>query len=360
MGRLEPLRGLLACLRGELPERPNWSNIIALANRTLCSPMVAIRLLEAGRFPDLPEDLRIFLQEILTRNERRNRQLLKQLGEAAASLGEIGVRPVLLKGTAWLARANEQERGARMLADLDLIVPPAHFQAAIEQLGRLGYRLDAPVPRPNVPAVLSRPQDAATIDLHSEYGGATTLLCRFKDLARHGAPVALPGSTALLPSRIFQVAILLLHDQLKGRDYLRGRIDLRHLIDIHSLATGFDDRQWDELERLFTDGYARVAVRTQLLTARKLLGLEVPDRLVSGLRPRLQYRRRMIQARWPATALPLTLLSLLDPCYLDARRAWRNADVSTMEPTDNPQPAQFLPRRTSIMRLLLRRELGKV
>lgn len=354
MARPDPLHGLLACLRGELPRGPDWAAIIALANKTLCSPMMAARLSHAGRLPDLPADVRGFLDEMALRNGERNQRLLAQLGEASAVLDADGIRPVLLKGAAWLARAAPQDRNARMLADLDLMVPADRYFAAVDQLCGIGYRLEVPATRPDVPAVLWRSKDAATIDLHSDYGSPATLLYHHEDLARDATPVTLGAGTALLPSAVACVAVLLLHDQLKGRDYLRGRIDLRHLLDIQFFAASFEEEDWTTLDRLFIKAYPRQAMRTQLLTARKLLAMEVPDRLVRGVRPRLQYARRRVQRRWPGLAPILTLLSLLDPAYLVARRAARRMTAG------DASEAGGLPRRASLFRLFLRNELGKI
>ena len=355
VARLDHLRGLLACLRGEVPAAADWPAIIALGNKTLCSPTVSARLSEAGRLGDLPPDVRLFLAEMEERNAVRNTRLLAQLDEAAAVMNALAVQPILLKGTAWLAYAAPQERPARMLADIDLIVPADRFDAMVEQLRGIGYRTESRDIEPGVPAVLSRPQDAATIDLHSEYGSPSTLFYCFENLACGAAEVALPGSTVLLPSPVACTAILLLHDQLKGRDYLRGRIDLRHLLDIQSFTAQFDEARWAELNRLFGSAYARNAMRTQLLTARKLLGMKVPRALTRGVRARLQYGRRMIQLRWPGTTPLLTLLSLLDPCYLAARRASKRegrGGALMMGPS--------LPRRDSLERLFIRNELGKI
>ena len=354
VGRLDPLRGLLACLRGELPARADWTGIITLANKTLCSPTVAVRLSDAGRLADLPADVRLFLDEMERRNAERNCRLLVQLDEAAAVMNAQGVSPILLKGTAWLAQSPPQQRSARMLADVDLMVEADRFGAAIEQLRSIGYRLETPDLPPGVPAVLSRPQDAATIDLHSEYGSPSTLFYRHADLASAAREVKLPGSTVLLPSPVACTAILLLHDQLKGRDYLRGRIDLRHLLDMQSYTVQFGERDWRELDRLFSSAYARNAMRTQLLTARKLLGMEAPRAVTRGVRARLQYGRRLIQLRWPGTAPLLTLMSLLDPCYLAARRASRRTG------RDGATDEAGLPRRGSLERLFIRNELGKI
>lgn len=358
MKRLDLLRGLLRCLRGELPPEKDWGGIIALANRSLCTPTVANRLREAGRFHDLPGDVQAFLAEILARNEERNRRLFHQLDEAAALLNQIGVQPVLLKGTAWLAGVEVERRASRLLTDIDLMVPAERFHDVIERLAGAGYRLDTPVVRPDVPVVLMRPQDAGTIDLHTEYGGATTLHFGHADLAGDGVFRHLSRGAIHLPSAVAGMAILLLHDQLKGRDYLRGRIDLRHLLDMQGLGAGMDAAGWARLDGLFGSGYARAAARTQLLTARRLLGLAVPDGMIGDVRARVQYRRRMVQLCWPVSALPMTLLSLLDPQYLAARRLWRvrGGDGSAT----GADRSGWLPRWGSVARLLRQKEMGKI
>ncbi|WP_022683560.1 nucleotidyltransferase family protein [Sphingobium bisphenolivorans] len=361
MNRLDHLRGLLACLRGEVPVEDQWMGIIEMANHSLCTPLVASRLRDSGRLPLLPSDVQRFLEEIYGRNEERNQRLYGQLDEAAKLLNDAGIEPVVLKGTAWLAAAAPAKRGDRLLSDLDLLVPPQQIAAAVSRLQGLGYQLEAPHEGPDVPLVLFRLTDAATIDLHSDYGSRTTLHYGHGDIVRDGARHRLAQGTVYLPSTVTSVAILLLHDQLKGRDYLRGRIDLRHLVDIQSLAHGMDAVAWRQLDGLFAAGYARSAARTQLRTAKKLLGLNVPAASTGSIRAVLQYRRRLMQVRWPATALPLTMLSLLDPQYLRARRTWRAAAASPgAKEAGGRQASKWLPRRTSVERLLSWREIGKI
>lgn len=355
VARLDPLRGLLSCLRGELPVVADWPAIIALANKTLCTPTVSARLSDAGRLTDLPPDVRLFLDEMKRRNGERNERLLAQLDEAAAVMNAHAVRPILLKGTAWLAHNPPRDRSARMLADIDLMVAADQFNPVIQQLCSIGYRVGSQNLEPGVPAVLSRPQDAATIDLHSEYGSPSALFYRYANLASAAVEVELPGSKVMLPTPVACTAILLLHDQLKGRDYLRGRIDLRHLLDIQFFTAPFSETEWAELNGLFGSAYARNALRTQMLTGRELLGMNVPRALTRGIRARLQYGRRLIQLRWPGAAPFLTLLSLLDPCYIAARRASRREARG-----DALMSGTALPRRNSLERLFIRNELGKI
>lgn len=355
VARLDHLDGLLCCLRGQIPAHADWPRIIALANKTLCSPAVSSRLGEAGRFPELPSDVETFFSEMERRNGERNNRLMAQLAEAATVMNAANVSPILLKGTAWLAHAPPERRAARMLADIDLMVPADRFLSMIDQLCGIGYHLETSDLQPGMAAVLSRPQDAATIDLHSEYGSVNTLFYRFDDLVRQADALEFSGGIILLPSPVACTAILLLHDQLKGRDYLRGRIDLRHLLDIQSFARDFEGADWEALNQLFRSGYARNAMRTQLLTARKLLRMPVPREVTRGMRARIQYLRRLVQLRWPGMAPLLTFLSLLDPGYLLARRAARRASAE-----GQPVSATGLPRRESLERLFIRNELGKI
>jgi len=128
----------------------------------------------------------------------------------------------------------------------------------------------------------------------------------------------------LLPSPTAQALILVLHDQLKDRDYWRGLIDLRHVLDIDALAKTRDGIDWDLLDSWFCERQPRTALRTQLVSIEALLGIGVPNRLIKDWWPRIQHRRRMTQANWPALGPIFTLLTLaLDP----PRYCWQATDA---------------------------------
>lgn len=359
MRRIEAFRSLLACLRGDVPSTDDWTDILALANQTLCSPTVATRLAAADRLAGLPEDVRLFLSAMRERSEQRNRRLRAQLAEAVAALNAAAIRPLLLKGTAWLAGAAEPELGARILADLDLMVAPEARSTAVAQLVGAGYSVSDFDAGGEAAVVLSRFEDAATIDLHSGFEDPA-LNGAHHEIAQAARTLKLGSAEALLPIPTHQIAILVQHDQLKGRDYLRGKIDLRHLLDIELLVGDGTGVDWNRLDRLFATDYARHAFRAQLLAGRELLGIVVPDDACSGARAALQHRRRMVQLRWPVAALPLTLLSLLDPAYLRARRHYKSAEVSRSGNGARPVNGSGLPRRASLRRLFESRQLGKL
>lgn len=317
-----PLKTLAGCIAGKIVEGVDWDAVIAAANRTLTTGTMAERLLELTDGIKLPDDVRIFLTEIRNRAIERNRRLLAQLEEAVAQLSRFDVQPLLIKGAALLCQKEAGPFQARLLSDLDLMIPPSSFSAAVRALRDIGYAFREPEPHSSsLPVVLYRPQDAGTIDLHRR------LKCDYPspsfDLLLQGArSIPLGEVTAWLPSPTMQSLILILHDQLQERDYWRGLVDLRHLFDIDSLAKSPPGLDWRQLAALFPPGYPQSALRTQLLTLSKLLETAIPADLYRGWRPALQYRRRMLQSKWPALMRPATMLSLLlDPPIKPTRAA---------------------------------------
>lgn len=321
MARRDPLHDLIDSLRGAPPIDCDWEAVVALANRSLTTPTLAVRTELSDRRNSLPPDLREFLAEVLRRNMMRNAQLLAQLVEAAGALNAAGIRPLLLKGTALLVSHPRYASKERLLSDLDLMVAPADFARSMNCLLRTGYRAEPCRSDGQVPAVLLRADQPGSIDLHGMMQGLA-MRCDFALASKHAAVVRVGPVEMLVPSPTVQTMILVLHDQLKGRDYLQGTIDLRHLIDMDVLSRSPVAIDWPLLASLFPRGYARTALEVQLLTAKRLIGLSVPQPLCGGVLSKAQFRRRLLQARCPMLRLPLTVATLAaDPRYFGARRA---------------------------------------
>lgn len=111
-----------------------------------------------------------------------------------------------------------------------------------------------------------------------------------------------------MPDATTQAALLIIHDQIKDQDYWRGLIEPRHLLDIELLADAID---WDRLSRKFDLAHARAAFQTQLVALHRLLGVPVPPHLMTGIWPRLQHHRRLLQVERPSLSPLLTALTVL-------------------------------------------------
>lgn len=307
VGALEPrpLAELAQCLTGRMPDEIDWPRLVDAANQTLTTALLAQRIGPAAR---APEEVLSFLAMIRARTTERNRRLIEQLDGIAAALAPLGTPPILLKGAALLVGQPWQVASARLMADIDLMLPRERLEMAVEQLLGIGYQIYRWDDAQDAPAVLCRAQDVGMVDLHCRMKGKPPDLA-YREVLPHCTAVARNGHDVLLPSPALQAAVLIAHDQIQERDYWRGALDVRHLADLAELSRDPSGIDWDGLDRLFQGALGRSVLRTQLYCLRHLLGVAVPDHLCSGGGPRLQYLRRIAQARWRWLRFPFTTMA---------------------------------------------------
>ncbi|MBX7481073.1 nucleotidyltransferase family protein [Qipengyuania qiaonensis] len=314
---------LCRALEGTVPQEPDWAALLALANRTLVTPALAAAL--HGN-PAVPDEVQAFLTHIAARTVRRNAMMERQLAEAVQALSSQGVVPMPIKGAVVLA-AHPAGGADRLFTDLDLMIAPGQATLAGMILGEIGYRSTAPSAAPATGRNFERSSDAGGLDIHyrlrsfDHWPG-------FAQLAPFCTEATLHGASVLMPSPSLQAAILIAHDQLQERDYWRGLIDLRHVLDLRALVTATGPLDPATLAALFPGGRARRALATQLLTLRRLFGIEAVPGLETGLRPRLQCARRFRQIGRRRTMRWLTAATLLlDPPAVrprpDTAQNWR-------------------------------------
>lgn len=301
---------LSACFRGQPPPNVDWDALIPLANESLTTAALAVRISGLSRLV-VAEDISTFLAEILRRNIKRNEMLIAQLDEAGKALNSAAIVPVLQKGAAMLLASPESRKG-RMISDLDLIVRRSDLAAAVHVLGQIGYQAAQPGACDDQPVILGRSRDAAAIDLHCRPRGPVDF-SGDPILDRHSSLVVLGerGGRAVLPSPTLQTLYLILHDQFHDGDYWRGYIDLRHMLDIAQLAALPEGIDWDMLKAILATRYARHALAAQAISANRLMGVPIPADLAQAVLPRLQYRRRLMQADHPRLAPLFALLTIL-------------------------------------------------
>ena len=335
-------RALIAAIQGAPPPDIDWTLLISEANRTLTTGTMAERLLQGGH--PLPDDVRAFLKVILDRSVERNQRLRHQLSETLACLNEAAIRPILMKGMAALLTISGDRLRGRILSDLDLMVSASDFARSVDCLRAIGYAPDPGSGDGRTSAVVFRTRDVGMLDIHCRMKGPG-LQPDYARLAPECTEVTVGEGIALLPSATAQFWMLVRHDQIQDRDYWRGLIDLRHLIDMDMLARTPQGIDWQKLASWFPPGFARSALRTQLLAAQDLLGVAIPPVWLGDRWPRFQHRRRMLQARWPFLMAPLTLLTLI-------------CDPPTRGPSEDEEPAHPAaapPGRLALARAGLRR-----
>ncbi|WP_395396563.1 nucleotidyltransferase family protein [Novosphingobium sp. BL-8A] len=284
----------------------DWEDVIGQANRTLTTAGLALHWAER---PEVPEDARAFLTAVLDANGERNRRLMVLLEEVLGVLDGIGAVPILLKGAALVLTPGTSAMRSRIMGDIDLMLPAGAMRDAHRRLGQVGFVVHDDRGLPDAPIVLYRESDVGMVDLHARMKGSNP---RFDHalLSAHCRPVTVGSREALLPSAAAQAGVLISHDQLQELDYWRGVIDMRHLVDLADLSRSGTGIDWQILDDLFGARQSRRALRAQLLTLRALFEVAVPQEYCTGLWPRIQHRRQLLQAEWPGLRWPLTLLAL--------------------------------------------------
>ncbi|MEY9128368.1 hypothetical protein ABIA03_007539 [Bradyrhizobium yuanmingense] len=341
------VRSLCNCLRGMPPVDIEWTSVIGLANQTLTTPALIDFV---DKFASvLPEDVCAYIRYIHRRNGLRNNRLVAQLEEAVVALNGHGITPVLLKGASTLATAPEARRGVRIMSDLDIMVMPDEARTAVAALSGIGYDIHNQTPPESHRwyADLNRPQDVGSIDLQQAAPGPAYLYQNFGHALNHCIPAPLGRARVYIPTPTFQALMLIIHDQFQDYGYWLGDLDLRHLVELRDLSHSAEPVDWEKLTSRVSGDLMKNAVETQLIAVAELLGVDIPRALRSRLIPRLQFMRQLMQARFPATRVPLLAMSLLD-----FRNYRREATIVSTTTGANRRGLWTVPR-ASTLRLLL-------
>ncbi|WP_249140963.1 MULTISPECIES: nucleotidyltransferase family protein [Bradyrhizobium] len=286
-------------------------SVIGLANQTLTSPAL-IDLVDQS--PAIPEDVCAYIRNLYRRNVVRNDRLATQLEEAVLAMNDLGVTPILIKGAATLATAPRERRGVRLMADLDIVVTPEETERAVAALIGIGYGIQAeasPESR-RWHMDLSRPSDVGAIDLQRSAPGPAFAYRECCHPLKQCVPAVVGRGRAYVPTPTYQALMLIIHDQFQDYGYWLGDIDLRHLVELRDLDRSVQGIDWDELCSHVSGKLMRNAVETHLLVLSELLGVDVPRALCSRTIPRLQFVRRVTQARFPVTRWPLLVMAICD------------------------------------------------
>lgn len=341
------LTSLCNCLRGMPPVDMEWTSVIGLANQTLTTPAL-IDFVE--KFASvLPEDVCTYIRHIHHRNVLRNNRLLAQLEEAVVAMNGLGIMPIMLKGASTLATAPEERRGVRLMSDLDIVVMPDQAKMAVAALCAIGYDVNyQTLPESQRWHVeLNRPQDVGSIDLQQAAPGPAYLYQSFGPVLNHCVPAPLGRGRVYIPTPAYQALMLIIHDQFQDYGYWLGDLDLRHLVELRDLNNSAEGLDWGELTSFVSGEVMKNAVETQLFALAELLGVEIPHALRSRLIPRLQFMRQLMQARFPATRVPLLAMNVLD-----LRNYRREAAIASTKTSASQRGLWSVPRASTLHFLL--------
>lgn len=279
----------------------DWRPVLALASAHLVTPAVCAALAAKGLSRSVEGEVGAYLEAVLELNAARNRRMLAQLEEAVSALNALDVRPVLLKGMAHLRLGLYDDPAARMISDIDLLVPEPRLKEAVRALHRLGY-LEAT--RDNSGGYhhhhppLARGSDPALIELHRkvvEPRWARALPA--EEVIAAASPATIGSGEALAPAPMHLMLHNVVHGQLTSGRYFSAELSLRDALDLVLIQRRWPEAiDWPALVEHLRAHRGEGALAFHVGEACRLLHAPVPDGLpaTAGARfARWRFRRHL-------------------------------------------------------------------
>jgi hypothetical protein len=225
----------------------DWPLVVALASDHLVTPALHPRLGLATLEPELER----YFRTVTELNRARNRRIRAQVEHLVGVLNVVGIRPLLLKGTAHLLLGLYDDDADRVIGDIDLLVAPEERDQALGALVDQGYapHLDGELEHAHLHHYppLARHDSEAWVELHktaSPHGAALptrAMILRSSSIRAGSGAAAVPGPEDLLVHNI-------VHSQLYNHGFWSAEFALRDAYDLVLLARRFrHELDWPQL-----------------------------------------------------------------------------------------------------------------
>lgn len=283
-----PVDLICAVLRGEafdLPDEPEFANEFVSGARY----HGVLALLNDKALPEWPQSVREPLrQEAMAQAvwELRHLQLLGQLLER---LTQVGVTPVIFKGTA-LAYGLYGTPALRSRGDTDFIIDTGALEQSRQVLADCGFRRDFAIPGEFVSSEENWSLEGHAIDLHRKICNSAVLARLFThdELLAASRPLPALSPHARGAGDVHALLIACMHRATHRNVpyYVDGTAHyggdrLIWLRDIQLLAQRLGD--WDEFVSLASAKGLSAICLEALNSAQACLGLNVPDAILIAL-----------------------------------------------------------------------------
>jgi len=236
-----------------ISEETPWMEIIDFANQHLMIPTLYSMLLKRDLLTSVKDELIVeYLTTVYKFNQVRNESIIIQLQDICHLFSQIGVTPVLLKGAAALSEGYYHGIGARVMSDIDILVPENKIKECIELLEtKGGYKpvdSDAPLWLSHQYRRIYSDNGVAALELHYH---ALIERCRSflpdEELIEHVKPSRkIENAYVMEPS--FDLYHIFLHSELQDSSHKNYTLPLRGLYHAATIVTAcHDEINWNVL-----------------------------------------------------------------------------------------------------------------
>jgi len=124
-----------------LPSDPVfWENLVKIGSSHLILPVIYKSLCRKKLNKYIPNDLNLYLNEILNLNYNRNVEIIKQISFISKIFNKNHIDHVFLKGSALLLTNTFDAIKERMVGDIDILICESHLDKAFKILLDSGFR----------------------------------------------------------------------------------------------------------------------------------------------------------------------------------------------------------------------------
>jgi hypothetical protein len=218
----------------------DWMKFVTLCSNHLILPSIYLRFQTHDILKYLPDELAEHLKDMYDLNLTRNSQILLQLEEITTRLNNHNIFPTFLKGSGNLLDQLYQDKGERILGDIDFLVPKKDYLLTAKLMKEEGYSIFVPfygeieklkhyprISKSGYPAVLEIHQLPVTERFQSWFNSEM--------IEQDKKPVAsLPGSFVLSDNH--NIILNFIHSQLDHEGHTYGIVSFRDLYDLYLLS----------------------------------------------------------------------------------------------------------------------------
>lgn len=283
----------------------NWEEVLASASRHDVAPLLYRSLTNISKSQSIPQEVMDRLRTAYRDNLARNMYLYAELGRILEALHNKDVRVIFLKGAA-LAKTVYGDIGLRPMSDIDILVRREDLSKAVELLFQMGYGLcnnqEAQSQNINikelintysrhVPA-LSHPQGIQKLDIHWTIPDSP---CTIAGLWERAKTIKIDKTGVLVLSLEDLLLHLSLHTSVHHKFHDHG---LKQLYDIAITMNRYHNEiDWDQLRLRAYEWRTEKYLYLTLHLSREILGANVPERILSALKPKAFNEKLLMEAK---------------------------------------------------------------
>ncbi|WP_243455936.1 nucleotidyltransferase family protein [Sphingosinicella sp. BN140058] len=287
------------------------------------------------------EEVRAYSNLALLYGRTKAERQMQGLERLVHAMNRAGVTPLLLKGSAARVGGIYPDPGFRLMADIDLIVPPEHLASCVAAAEAAGFAIVAKPPGAEAGHALQQYSDefALLLEVHHQLTRIYERENFPAEMLFEAAHLAeFRGGHVLLPDWSHHAALTILHAVAWDRSRHMALVPIKALLDLAALKASDAPVSWSAVAQLLERAGERSSLIHVETLFRALFGTALTEIDISPARQKrilrfyalgaaypilhhvglavTEVRRRLIRAR----RQPARLLQLLNPGFY-----WRMA-----------------------------------